>query len=51
MPRLFTKGVYIFGDLIHVEKGLTPGELETKRVEVEEALNDLTVKTDDFFNE
>ena len=42
LPRPFSKGVYIFGDFIHVEKGLTPGEIEAKRVEVEEALNDLT---------
>ena len=50
-PAFSLKGVYIFGDFIHVEKGLGPAELEAKRKEVEEALNDLTIKADDFFKE
>ena len=48
LPVPFTKGVILYGEPIIVE-GLSEGELETKRGDLEAALNRLTARADDYF--
>jgi lysophospholipid acyltransferase (LPLAT)-like uncharacterized protein len=48
LPVPFTRGVIIYGTPILVN-GISEGELESKRKELERALNDLVVRADSYF--
>jgi lysophospholipid acyltransferase (LPLAT)-like uncharacterized protein len=48
LPKPFTSGVVIYGDPIVVE-GITADELESKRKELETALNGLMSRADGYF--
>jgi lysophospholipid acyltransferase (LPLAT)-like uncharacterized protein len=50
LPKPFTTGVVIYGDPI-VVGGITEDELESKRKELETALNGLMNRADGYFNE
>ncbi|MFQ5330147.1 MAG: lysophospholipid acyltransferase family protein [Thermodesulfobacteriota bacterium] len=49
LPFPFSRGVFICGDPITVERESSDAELEKKRREVEQALNDLTTQADNYF--
>jgi hypothetical protein len=48
LPLPFTRGVILYGAPI-VVNGISEEELETKRKELERALNDLVVQADNYF--
>lgn len=48
IPVPFTKGIILYGEPIVVE-GISEQELESKRRDLEVALNRLTAKTDEYF--
>lgn len=48
LPVPFTQGVIMYGDPIMVN-GISEEELETKRKELERALDDLVIKADNYF--
>jgi len=48
LPKPFTRGVIIYGEAI-VVNGISEEELETKRKELESALNRLMVQADDYY--
>ncbi len=49
IPRLFSKGVFIWGEPLFVDKGTTPDKVEMKREELEHSLNKITKEADGFF--
>ena len=49
IPCLFSKGVFIWGDPISIDKGATPDQVEMKREELEHSLNEITKEADGFF--
>lgn len=49
MPYPFSKGVFICGDPVVVDRDAGPEELEKKRCELEVKLNELTRRVDRFF--
>lgn len=50
IPRLFSKGVFIWGDPLFVDKEATPEKVEMKRKELESSLNKITGQADGFFS-
>lgn len=50
IPYPFSKGVYIWGDPIYVDKDSGEDEMERKRIEVEESLRRITERADSFFD-
>ncbi len=46
LPFPFSRGVFLWGAPIHVPSDASEAELESKRVELEQALNDLTRRAD-----
>jgi len=42
VPRLFSRGVFVYGSPVFVPRRLTPGEAEEARVALEKTLNGLT---------
>lgn len=49
IPGFFSKGVFIWGNPIFVDKGATPAQVEMKREELEHTLNEITKEADNFF--
>lgn len=50
LPYPFTRGVYVCGDPICVPSDAGPGEMEERRKELEETLNELTRRADSYFH-
>jgi lysophospholipid acyltransferase (LPLAT)-like uncharacterized protein len=50
IPHLFSKGVFIWGDPIFVEKDLAGERVELKRRDLEDSLNRITKEADGFFS-
>jgi len=48
-PHMFTKGVFIWGEPIYVDKDADKDELETKRLELENELKRITNQADNYF--
>lgn len=48
LPRPFTRGVIMYGPPIIV-RGIAPGELEARRLELQEALTRVTAEADAYF--
>lgn len=46
IPRLFSRGLFLYGEPIRVPRELAPGEFETLRLEFETRLNNLTDEAD-----
>lgn len=51
LPYPFSKGVFIWGEPVHVDPNGDRGHLEEKRMLLEKRLNDLTEKADHYFDE
>ena len=49
LPRPFSKGVFIWGDPVYVDKNADKAEIEKKRQEVEKIMLDITEKADNYF--
>lgn len=49
LPHMFTKGVFIWGDPIYVDRDADRDELEKKRLEVEDELKRITEEADSYF--
>jgi hypothetical protein len=49
IPGFFSKGVFIWGNPIFVDKGATPAQVEMKREELEHTLNEITKEADNYF--
>jgi lysophospholipid acyltransferase (LPLAT)-like uncharacterized protein len=47
VPRLFSRGVFVWGDPMRVGRG---DDLEEKRSELEKVLGDITVRADNWFS-
>lgn len=50
MPYPFSRGVFICGEPIYVNKGAGPEEMEEARARLETALTRLTREADGFFD-
>lgn len=50
MPYPFTKGVFICGEPIYVDADADNTRMEAARLDLENALNELTARADDFFS-
>ncbi len=50
MPYPFTRGVFICGDPIYVDKQAGLPEMEMARAGLENSLNDLTARADGYFS-
>ncbi len=50
VPYPFSKGVFVAGEPIYVERSSDDGQMEEKRLELEASLIDLTVRADMFFD-
>ncbi|MHB8482367.1 MAG: hypothetical protein ACYDBV_06500 [Nitrospiria bacterium] len=48
IPCFFSKGVFIWGKPIFVDKRLNRDEVESKRREIEDALNFITRQADSY---
>lgn len=48
IPVPFSRGVIIYGEPVYV-KGITEGEIESKRRELQDALNRVTKEADEYF--
>jgi len=49
VPLPFSKGVFIAGEPVIVERGSDERTMEEKRLELERSLNELTRRADSFF--
>ncbi|MFZ3072639.1 MAG: hypothetical protein WA162_05300, partial [Thermodesulfobacteriota bacterium] len=49
VPYPFSKGVFVAAEPVSVRPGSSKEELEAKRLELEEKLNDCTERADGFF--
>jgi len=50
MPLPFSRGVFICGDPITVERKSSDEALEQKRLHLEKTLNELTEQADNYFD-
>ncbi|MBI5097341.1 MAG: hypothetical protein HZB32_06890, partial [Nitrospirae bacterium] len=50
IPWPFSRVAVIFGDPVYVRRDLTEDQLEEKRLELEQRLNEITKRADDYFN-
>jgi len=49
IPWPFSRVAVIFGDPVYVRRDLTENQLEEKRIELEQRLNEITKRADDYF--
>lgn len=50
IPKFFSRGVFIWGDPIFVDRDMTPVMVELKRKELETSLKKITEKADQYFS-
>ncbi len=50
MPYPFTRGVFICGEPMYVDAAADDAGMEAARVRLENTLNELTARADDFFS-
>jgi lysophospholipid acyltransferase (LPLAT)-like uncharacterized protein len=50
IPKLFTRGVFVYGKPFEVKRDLGKNELEKYSVELEEELNELSKEADNYYN-
>jgi hypothetical protein len=50
LPYPFSKGVFIWGEPVHVDSDGDQAELEEKRLLLEKRLNELTEQADHYFD-
>ncbi len=46
VPRLFSRGAFVYGDLVFVPRRLSPDKAEEARASIEEELNNLTAEAE-----
>lgn len=49
IPRPFSRVVVIFGEPVYVDRDLSVEQIEEKRLELEQRLNEITERADDYF--
>lgn len=49
IPRPFSRVAVIYGEPVYVPRGLSEKQIEEKRIELEQRLNDITEKADRYF--